>query len=289
MEAPFAPGTGERVQRVVSLTPSLTETVCDLGASSQLIAVTDNDHYPPEVEHIPSVGNMYTNLEVLTSSHPDVVLADLNVITEDTVSRLKQLKLNILCLDTESIDDLRRNIPILGKALKVPQNADALLKTLDKEQAEINSAAKSFSHPYRIFLELSSSPLITCGSGGLVNSFIVMAGAQNIYSDQKSHYPTVSNEDLLKRNPEIILLTTTKVKDAVRLPGWQKLDAVKKGHIYFINPDLLCRPTRRSLQGVKEIQSIIKKLEADQYTNRKQSNKRTGSRAMTINEPGINR
>ena len=250
-----------RSQRIVSLAPSLTETVYDLGVGSNLVAATNNDNYPPEVTKLPKVGNMYPDLELLAASRPDIVLAEKNFTPQDAITRMESLKLNLLVQEMQTIADLRSSLPQLGQALHAEVKAKELCDSYDKQMAEFQTNAQALKKHPTVFLEVWSAPLITAGQGSLLGDIAERAGAINIYADSKQAYPVVSGEDLIMRDPDIIILTGTKPEDAAKSPGLRGLKAVKQGHILFVDPDILQRPTMRCLEGIRTIQQYIMQQE----------------------------
>lgn len=250
-----------RSQRIVTLAPSLTETVYDLGAGNNLVAATNNDNYPPEVAKLPKVGNMYPDLELLAAARPDLVLAEKNFTPQDAITRMGSLKFNLLVLEMQTIADLRSSLPQLGQALHAEEKAKELCDSYDKQMAEFQANAQDLKKHPTVFLEVWSSPLMTAGQGSLLGDIAERAGAINIYADEKQAYPVISAEDLLMRDPDILILTGTKPEDAAKSPGLRGLKAVKQNHMLFVDPDLLQRPTMRCLEGINIIQQYIMQQE----------------------------
>ena len=120
-----APARPNRAQRLLCLAPNLTETLFALGLGDRVVAVTDNDHHPPQVESLPRVGGMQPDYERILALHPDLVLLDANLQGQEIRARLEGLGLPVLALKTRTLEDLQDNLPLLGRA-RVP--SDRLLK-----------------------------------------------------------------------------------------------------------------------------------------------------------------
>lgn len=247
--------------RVISLVPSLTEIIYALQAQDQLVAVTSNDYYPPETQQLPKVGDMYPNLELIAIHHPTLVLVDSSLTSQDTITRLQCLHLNILDVEISNLDDLQKELPRLGRALNCPQRAAKLQQYIAQRLTMIEQRAATLSHRPKVFIEVWGSPLTTAGHDSLMELLVEKAGGDNIYTDQRKPYPVVSPEDLVKRDPEVIILTSQKASSAELLPGWQNLSALKNHRVIEIVPDLLQRPTLRALDGIEQVQDYLLELD----------------------------
>lgn len=244
--------------RLVSLAPNLTETLYALGAGSRLVAATDNDHYPPQVEQLPRVGGMQPDYERLVALRPDLVLLDRNLNDPEIQERLEGLGLELLVLETRTLDDLRRTLPRLGQALGVEERAARALADLEAGLAEVERGAAALPHHPRVFVEIWGEPLMTAGRGSLVHELVERAGGRNLYGDLPDTYPTVSAEDLIRRDPEVLLLTSLEKSAALARPGWDRLSAVRNGRVHHLDPDVLVRPTLRSLDGLRQLQALFR-------------------------------
>jgi len=100
-------------------------------------------------------------------------------------------------------------------------------------------------------------PLMTAGNTSLVHEMVERAGGRNLYGDLSETYPTISLEDLVHRDPDILVLTTMAPADLARRAGWDRLSAVKKGQVHRMDPDLLVRPTLRSLEGLRQMVTLF--------------------------------
>ena len=247
----FKPEGKKRRQRVVSLTPSLTETICALGAEDYLVGVTDNDDYPPSVSLLPSVGDMYPNLELIAAAAPDLIVYDETLLPAGLVGRLTKLKGRRLPLRLSSLEDLAKVLPILGQALDKRQEAATLSGQLAEFLSTCQERNQHISARPSLFLVIWPCPIITVGGPSYIDNLITLAGARNCYGDLKTAYPTVSLEDLLQRDPDLIIMNCEGAPDVTKLAGWSSLRAVQSGRVYHVSASLLHRSTMRSLQGVE--------------------------------------
>ncbi|MGN0013652.1 MAG: ABC transporter substrate-binding protein [Candidatus Bruticola sp.] len=247
----FKPEGKTRRQRVVSLTPSLTETICALGAEEYLVGVTDNDDYPPSVRSLPSVGDMYPNLELIAAAAPDLIVYDETLLPSGISGRLAKLKGRHLPLRLNSLEDLAKVLDTLGQALDKRQEAAALNRQLSEFLSSCQERnARSLVKP-SVFLVIWPCPIMTVGGGSYIDNLITLAGGRNCYADLKAAYPTVSIEDLLQRDPDLIIMNCEGAPDITKMAGWSSLKAVQAGRVYHVPASLLHRSTMRSLRGVE--------------------------------------
>lgn len=247
----FKPDGKRRRKRVVSLTPSLTETICALGAENYLVGVTDNDDYPPSVSLLPSVGDMYPNLELIAAANPDLIVYDETLLPSGLVGRLTKLKGRRLPLRLDSLEDLAEVLPVLGKALGKRQEAAALSRQLAEFLAACHERNKHLLKRPSVCLIIWPCPIMTVGGSSYINNLLTLAGGRNCYADLETAYPTVSLEDLLQRDPDLIIMNCEGAPDITKMAGWSSLRAVQLGHVYHVPASLLHRSTMRSLQGVE--------------------------------------
>lgn len=247
----FKPEGKKCPQRVVSLTPSLTETICALGAEEYLVGVTDNDDYPPSVSSLPSVGDMYPNLELIAAAAPDLIVYDETLLPSGFSGRLVKLKGRRLPLRLNSLEDLAKVLNTLGQALDKRYEAAALNKQLSEFLSSCKERNARLPVKPSLFLVIWPRPIMTVGSNSYINNLIDLAGGRNCYADLKTAYPTVSMEDLLQRDPDLIIMNCEGAPDVTKMAGWSSLKAVQAGRVYYVPASLLHRSTMRSLRGVE--------------------------------------
>ena len=240
-------------QRIVSLVPSLTELLFALGAGPTVVGVTDNDDFPAEVEQLPTVGDMNINYEKVVALAPDLVLLDPGFNTQQ--SRLESLHIPCRALATADLDRLPAQVLELGRIVGKRQRARQLVEEFETEVAEIRERSKA-RPPKTVFIEIWASPLMTAGGGSFVDQLVTLAGGQNVFAELDG-YPTVSNEDLLVKDPDVIILTTLDPEEAARLPGWSNLRAVRQQKVVRVDSDPLVRPTLRAPSAARRLQEIF--------------------------------
>ena len=247
-------------QRVISMAPNLTEMIYDIGASGQLVGVTDYCKFPPVAKTKPKVGGWINpNYEKIVSLKPDLVLA--LQFHGPTVEHLKQLKLPYLVIDCQTVEDILKAYDTLGRALG--HELDALRGKASLERRLAQARSKASQHkPVSVLFVIGHSPgaldqLFGVGPGNFVDELISLSGGANILSDAKEPYPLVSKEQLIKRDPDVIidsLPSSENTPGQVRaaLQSWKKfkeLRAVRDNHLFILTRDdyLIPGPTMAGL------------------------------------------
>ncbi len=273
--------TGNRLQaqeatpvyhRVISMAPNLTEIVYDIGADGQLIGVTDYCKFPPEARlKTPIGGWINPNYEMILSLKPDLILA--LKFHGQTVEHLRKLHLPVLVLDCQKVRDVLDAYQVLGKALGKEKEADRARRRLERRLAR--AKRESLGHkPISVLFIIGRNPgtldqLYGAGSGTFVDEVITWAGGKNILSDATGAYPMVSKEQLIKRDPNIIIDSipsseaNPKQLEAEK-ESWKKfptLKAVQQGHVFILTRDdyLIPGPTLAGL--VEYLSGLFNKMD----------------------------
>ncbi|MBI4723313.1 MAG: cobalamin-binding protein [Candidatus Stahlbacteria bacterium] len=242
------------ISRVVSLVPSVTETIYAIGAQDKLVGVVTPCDYPPGID-LPIVGNFsFPNLESIVALKPDMVFIT-GGEQKYLQPKLKELGITAIIIDPQNLDEIYGSIMEIGTLLGKLDKADSLVKIM-KQEFEV---LQKYSPPKRrkVLIELSDNPLFTCGQGSFLDELITDAQAINIAQSIDKPYPIVSSEFVVKQNPDVIIVMHSMSNPAARM-GWQKVNAVKNNRIYTdIDPNIILRPGPRVIQGIKELKQRI--------------------------------
>lgn len=243
-------------QRIVSLTPSLTELVFALGAGPKVVGVTKVDDFPPEVAGIPKVGDMAVNWESLLKLRPDCVIYDAE-LSPEAGKKLASLGCPGRSFHSQSFGNLLLSTRELGQMLGREVQAKALVGALEQSQVASSNRRQDWKHKPKTLIEVSGEPLIVAGKGSYVGELLEMAGGENAAAKLPQKYPTLNAEQLIQMDPEVIILTDMTLEQAAAKPGWKGLRAFKEGHIVKIEESLLVRPSPRLVQGVSQLQDAL--------------------------------
>ncbi len=250
-------------ERIVSLAPSITETLFFLGLGDKVVGVTRYCNYPPEAQSKTIVGGVIDpNYEVILSLKPDLVIMTVEGNTKESFSKLSEFGLKIFVTNPRNFDGVFKTILDIGRICKVEVRAKFLVDSLKNELKKIKEIHTGKRKP-KVFVLLSLNPLMTAGKNTFINEIIENAGGINIGRNSKQNYPIFSREEILKVNPDIIILTESKIgKDELLnlFPEWKHINAIKENKIFKIDPDILLRPSPRVVLATKIIAQLINKF-----------------------------
>lgn len=252
----------ETPRRIISLAPSITESLYYLGAEEELVGVSSYCNYPASACRKEVVGTLTSpNIEKIFSLSPDLVLAVEGLNRAQSIEKLKSLGLRVEVLDAgESFGDVAKSFIRLGRLIDKEEKAEEIVEQVNEQIKSINDRLKGRRRP-EVFWQVGARPLIGAGGKSFANEFIRYGGGENIFSDTAARYPRLSREEVLSRNPQIIILVTMGDMTEKEKAYWQKfkdLSAAKAGRIYIVDADKVCRPTPVSfLAGLKKITTLF--------------------------------
>ena len=247
---PVPEGGKNRLPRVVSLAPSVTEIVCALGATNQLVGRSSACDYPREaVKRVPVIGDFgVPSLERLLAVKPDAVL----------YTDLADIVCNRL---DESPAALVQVGQAVGREAEANRWADSLRRQITQSRASLSN---NVSRP-RVLVLIWNDPLTAAGKESFVSDLVTLAGGQNIGDEIPRDYFPVSAEWVVSRDPEIVfcffMANGNPVRQVVmQQAGWGRVNAVRTGRVYdgFDN-NLVIRPGPRVMEGLALIRSYITK------------------------------
>lgn len=247
-------------QRIVSVTPSVTEALFALGVGDKVVGVTSWCTYPPEATERTIIGDAFNlNMEVLLSLQPDLVIGD-STLVAGHIEQLRALGIEVGTIDPTTLDEVIDSMITLGELVGDQKGGKALSENMRSRLSELTSHVPAGSSK-RVFVEIWYEPLMTVGPGSFLDELINLAGGENIAEDTGQPWPQFSEEQVLARDPEVIILTNYNKAEALQRPAWQNLAAYKTGDVYEVNPDLYVRSTPRLLDGLAELISFIHGVE----------------------------
>lgn len=247
-------------ERIVSLVPSLTENLFALGVGDKVVGVTSWCTYPPEAQERTVVGDAFNlNVEVLLSLEPDLVLADSSLVASH-IESLESFGIEVVTISPATVEEIIESMAALGAIVGKEEAGKALAAEMRERLAKLTSMVPTDSSK-RVFVEIWHEPLSTVGPGSYLDELINLAGGENIAADTGQAWPQFSEELVIARDPEVVILTNFNLEEALQRPAWQGLTAYREGAVYEVNPDLYVRPTPRLLDGLAELIYLIHGVE----------------------------
>ena len=239
-------------KRIVTMLPSVTETVCALGACDRIVATDDYSDWPESVKRLPKAGGLYNpNPELIVSLKPDLVLVSKYGKLYETLERAS---LTVYAVRTETYEDIFKTVRALGRLLGLSSEAERLVAQIQKEvYGEEARAAKAKGRP-RVYYEIDPTPY-TAGPESFIGVLIAKARGVNIVPKELGLFPKISPEFVLEKNPEVIAATYPGALETIRKrPGWDRIAAMRQGRICVYTGEednLLSRPGPRVAQGLR--------------------------------------
>ncbi len=232
-------------RRIISLNPATTEMLFAIGAGSRVIGRTTWDSYPDSARLVPDMGpGLRPNLEVVIGAEPDLVILYASADNRPAADRLRSLGIATLAVKNDSIGDLARTLRLLGIVTGDSARAAAVGDSVRVTLERVRAATAGREQP-SAFWYIWDSPLITIGRGSYMSELLDIAGARNLYDDIARPSPTVTLEDVVRRNPDVVIAGPDGTKDLRGDARWSALPAVKAGRIIIADTALVAKPSVR--------------------------------------------
>ena len=248
-------------QRIVSLLPSLTESVCAMEQCQRLIGVDRYSNYPASVKALPQLGGgMDPNIEAIVALKPDVVLVSSG---SRASSRLEALGLKVVALETKNHADVKRVLQKLGELLAVPdaQGADRLWRIIDSSVSAASQSLSARAKNTRVYFEVSRGPN-AAGESAFIGETLQRLGAKNVVSAALGPFPKLNPEFVVRANPDLIMIGNRSMEALVPYPGWGSIKAVRDKRICVFgvaDSDVVVRPGPRMAEAARLMAGCLEK------------------------------
>ena len=257
----------QSIRRVVSLAPSLTETVYALGAENLLVGDTDYCDFPPDAQQKPKVGGATNpNLEAIAALHPDLVLVTVSLNRLETVQALEGLGIPSYATDPHTALGIIASTEHLADLLGTAEAGTSLANGLQHKLSELQQKLRSSPLTPVLFV-VWTQPLMSIGRDTFIADALRHAGAVSII-DSPQNWPRVNLEEVVRLQPEFIIFVESHTGAAAQsgdaiadLPGWRLLHAVRERHYATIS-DAINRPAPRL---ISEIESLARQLHPEAF------------------------
>lgn len=242
---PIPASTAAAPARIVSLDPTTTELLFALGAGGRVVGRTHWDLYPDSARLVPDLGDgLRPNVERVLAARPSLVLLYASADNAPAADRLAAAGVPTLALRIDRIADFRRAALLVGAAIGDTARARTVIDSVDATLERVRRATAPLPHP-RVFYALVDSPLYTIGGGSFLDELVTVAGGRNVYGDSPEASPQVSLEDVLRRDPDVVLAAAPSVAKILAAPAWRPLRAVREGRVVAVDEALVERPSVR--------------------------------------------
>ncbi|MES2483485.1 MAG: helical backbone metal receptor [Pseudomonadota bacterium] len=239
-------------RRIVSLLPSLTESLCALGQCDRLVAVDRYSNWPETLARLPRVGGgLDPNLEAIVSLRPDLVLMAQG---SRAVSRLESVGLKVVALEPRTHADVQR---VLGKLAQIVGQDEAAARTVWRRiDAAVSAAAQSLpdrARNARVYFEVNRAPY-AAGTTSFIGETLARLGARNIVDASLGPFPRLNPEFVVRANPDLIMIGDRNFEGMAQRPGWRGIRAVHENRVCVFTvaeSDVLVRPGPRMAEAAR--------------------------------------
>jgi iron complex transport system substrate-binding protein len=240
-------------RRIVSLAPSLTESLFAIGAGAAVVGRTAFCDYPAEALKVAEVGGMTNpSIEQVVALSPDLVVVSMEGNLREDVRRLNGLGIPVYVSNPRTLGGIYHSLEHLARLSGRAAEGGRLVDSLRSRERLLEGKIPAL-HP-SVLLFVSLHPLMAAGANTLLDDLLRRAGGTNVGATLRGHYPAISREAVLARDPEVILCTSEIMSGPEELltlfPEWAQLQAVRRGKVVSIDADVISRPGPRALQGL---------------------------------------
>ncbi len=237
--------TAGAAQRVVSLAPSLTEIVIEVGGQDRLVGILDAGPRPSGLEAVPSVGRYgQLDMERLLALNPDLILLWPGSVGPAQRAQLERLNIATLVAEPHSLEDLAAQIEQIAEPLGQGARGQALARGLRQRLADLRERYRR-SVPLRVFYQVWDAPLYTVGGGQIISDALSACGGRNIFAELALPAPQVSLESVLQRDPQVIV-----VPNQAQANAWGKWPI--RGRVIVGDPGIE-RPSGQMIEALSRL------------------------------------
>ena len=254
-------GSAPSPRRIVSLLPSLTESVCALGHCDQLVGVDRYSNDPERVRSLPQVGGgLDPNIEAIVALRPDLVLLAQSARAAD---RLRALGLRVVALEPKTHADVERVLRTLGPLLGVPP--DEVARVWQRIEQGIDAAAATVpraARGQRVYFEVSRGPY-AAGDVSFIGETLRRLGLRNVVGPELGPFPRLNPEFVVRADPDIIMIGNRSLQERISTPGWNTLRSVRGHRVCVFDPresDVIARAGPRLDEAARIMAGCLRRL-----------------------------
>jgi iron complex transport system substrate-binding protein len=249
-------------QRIVSLLPSLTETVCELEACDRLVATDRYSNWPPSVQSLPKTGGLEdAQIEEIVRLHPDLVLVSRS---QRITGRLDELQIKSFVMETQTYAAIPATIDRIAHLLGLDARAAPLKARIESASAAL-VAREAAKHPGlgpTVYFEVDRAPY-AAGAASFIGEMLSRLKARNIIGPELGPFPKINPEYVVRHNPDVIFVAPAEIEHLQDRPGWNDIRAVREHRLCSFPPqirDVIVRPGPRVIEGMQALADCLDKV-----------------------------
>jgi iron complex transport system substrate-binding protein len=247
-------------KRIVSLSPHVTEQLFAAGAGSRIVGAVEYSDYPPEAKRIPRVGDSRAiDMERLLAMKPDLIVVWFYGNAQKQIDLLLTLGIPVYYNEPRKVDDVASSLERLGKLAGTEAVAYAAARTY-RERVRALRERYGGREPVSVFYEIWNRPLYTVNGKHLIGDVIRLCGGRNVFADLPALAPVVTQEAVLKANPDAIVASGmggVRPEWLVEWKSWPDLTAAKLDNLFAIESDLINRHGPRIAEGARRLCEML--------------------------------
>ena len=260
LDVPAQAATAPRLKRVISLAPSVTETVFELGFGDRLVGVTTYCDYPAEARKLPKIGGfMSPSLEAIVAKRPDFVVGVSSATDPVKAREIERLGLKVTLISLASVSDILNSIKSIARLLGSPQAGEKLVRKITLQFDEVKRRVAPAPRRSTL-LAVGLRPMVAVGGKNYIDELITLAGGKNIAGNAAQPWLNLPDEYVVANAPQVIIEAGMGSERGRSGKNWSDLasiPAVKERRIYAYQSDKILRPGPRIGEGLEEIARLV--------------------------------
>lgn len=249
---------------IVSMAPSNTEILFELGLADEIIGVNDYDNYPPEALEKDKIGSMPLNIEAIVAMNPEIAFAHESALGMDgeALQQIRDAGIPVFVVkNAANFDETYETIKTIGQATGKTEEAENIITEMKTKVEEVLAKLDTVETKKTVFVETSPAPEIyTPGNNTFMDQMLDMVGAENVAADQEGWF-VMDSEEIVNRNPDVIIVMydyiDTAVEDVYARDGFDTITAIKEKQVMQVNENKTSRQGPRLADGLEEIAKAI--------------------------------
>lgn len=230
-------------RRIVSLNPATTEILFAIGAGPRVVGRSQYDDFLKAARAVADLGPaLQPNVEAILDTHPDLVILYGSAENRPAAERLRQARVPVVGLRFDRIEQFERDARLLGRLVGDSAQAAVLVDTIHATLARVRAATSALPRP-TVFMHAWERPLIAIGGGSFLSQLLDVAGARNVYEDVTDPSTVVTLEDVIRRNPDLVLVSPAAAPVLRSSARWRAVPAVRAGRVLVYDTLLVGRPS----------------------------------------------
>jgi iron complex transport system substrate-binding protein len=249
-------------KRLIALAPNLTEILYALGLGDRVVGVTNHCNYPPEASLKPKVGSyIHLNVERIISLSPDLVIGTVDGNERYILDLLEQAHIKVFFVNPRDVRQAIETISNLGLVCGLPEKARQISGALTLRVNRMVEATRERKRPL-VFLQIHIQPIMSVNRNTVHHDLLHLAGGDNMTADEPVTYPRISLEEVIRRKPEVLLVSSMEREGRFEKARqdwlqWTSIPAVQKGRVHLIDSDLIDRASPRVVDGLEIMAKLL--------------------------------